>query len=125
MFNRPTKADKVNKGRKFSALCINPEEVNKGNNTKKSDIFQSRLSDLDKKGQKLEKLLSISAPTHLDKIDALKISLEIFLMVARLVEIDTAEETNLINILKQADNSQDLDTLRTLQAKAEKVAHHY
>ena len=124
MFNRPTKADKVTKGRYVRHLSPNPEEVRKGNHTKKSGNFETRLSDLDKKGEKLEKLLSIKSPTHLDKIDALKISLEMFLMVARLGEIDTAEETALLNILQTADKTQDLDTLRTLQAEAEKVANH-
>ena len=124
MFNRPTTADKLNKGRNGRPLSTNPEEVSKGNTTKKSGNFETRLSDLDKKGEKLEKLLSIKSPTHLDKIDALKISLEMFLMVARLGEIDTAEETALLNILQTADKTQDLDTLRTLQAEAEKVANH-
>ena len=124
MFNRPTKADKVNKGRNVRPLSTNPEEVSKGNTTKKSGNFETRLSDLDKKGEKLEKLLSIKSPTHLDKIDALKISLEMFLMVARLGEIDTAEEKALLNILQTADNTSDLDTLRKLQGEAERIANH-
>ena len=124
MFNRPIKSDEVKKGAKSRTLSTNPEEVKNGNTTKKSGNFEVRISDLDKLGAKLDELLNIKTPTILDKIDALKISLNMFLMVARLGEIDQDEESKLHHLRNEGDKTNDLATLQRLQAEAERVSHH-
>lgn len=121
MFNRPTKANKVKRqGAKFRTLSTDPDEIRKADTpTKESEIFNARLADIDKIGNRIDDLLKIKAPTILDKAEVIKLTLSLLLQISRLGEIDE-NERKLAEMNRRAEQTNNLTRLNTLLEIAEK-----
>jgi len=119
VFNRNTNGN-GKKGAKSRTLSTNPEEVAKGNTTKKSQIFESRIFSIDELGKKLELLLS-KPMTILDKADAIRLNLEIFLAIERLDQINTDKEGQFLDLVNASVETNNLGELNNLLNIAERI----